>query len=130
MAFGEDLIAGQVDGVDGSVVAAGLENVLRDIDEHGAGAAAGGDVESFVNDLRKLLQTFFTMKLCLVAGRVMPKVSASWKASLPMSLEWTWPVMATMGMESIMASTRPVTRLVAPGPEVAQQTPTLPVARA
>ena len=60
----------------------------------------------------------------------MPKVSASWKASLPMSLLVTWPVMATIGMESIMASTRPVTRLVAPGPEVAQQTPTLPVARA
>ena len=60
----------------------------------------------------------------------MPKVSASWKASLPMSLVETWPVMATIGMESIMASTRPVVRLVAPGPEVAQQTPTLPVARA
>ena len=26
----------------------------------------------------------------------MPKVSASWKASLPISLECTWPVMATM----------------------------------
>ena len=57
----------------------------------------------------------------------MPKVSASWNASLPISLVVTWPVMATMGMESIMASTRPVVRLVAPGPEVAQQTPTLPV---
>ena len=47
-----------------------------------------------------------------------------------MSLLVTWPVSATMGMESIMASTRPVTRLVAPGPDVAQHTPTLPVARA
>ena len=44
----------------------------------------------------------------MVQGRVMPKVSASWKASLPISLLVTWPVMATMGMESIMASTRPV----------------------
>ena len=70
------------------------------------------------------------MKLCLVQERVMPKVSASWNASLPMSLLETWPVRATIGMESIMASTRPVTRLVAPGPEVAQHTPTLPVARA
>ena len=60
----------------------------------------------------------------------MPKVSASWKASLPISLLWTWPVMATTGMESIMALTRPVVRLVAPGPEVAQQTPTRPVERA
>ena len=87
VAFGEDLIAGQVDGVDRGVVAAGLENVLRDIDEHGTGAAAGGDVEGFVDDLRQFLASVFTMKLCLVAGRVMPKVSASWKASLPMSLE-------------------------------------------
>ena len=46
----------------------------------------------------------------------MPNVSASWKASLPISLVETWPVMATIGMESIMASTRPVIRLVAPGP--------------
>ena len=44
----------------------------------------------------------------------MPKVSASWKASLPISLLVTWPVMATIGMESMSASTRPVTRLVAP----------------
>ena len=60
----------------------------------------------------------------------MPNVSASWNASLPISLVDTWPVMATIGIESIIASTRPVTRLVAPGPEVAQHTPTLPVARA
>ena len=39
----------------------------------------------------------------------------------------TWPVMATRGTESIMASARPVTRFVAPGPEVAMHTPTLPV---
>ena len=69
------------------------------------------------------------MKLCLVQGRVMPNVSASWKASVPMNVEVTWPVRATIGIESIIASTRPVVRLVAPGPEVAQQTPTLPVVR-
>ena len=38
------------------------------------------------------------------------------------------PVMATTGMESIWASASGVTRLVAPGPDVAMQTPTLPVA--
>lgn len=42
----------------------------------------------------------------------------------------TWPVMATRGMESIIASARPVTRLVAPGPDVAMHTPTRPVALA
>ncbi len=39
----------------------------------------------------------------------------------------TWPVMATIGMESMYAVAMPVTRFVAPGPEVAKQTPTLPV---
>ena len=47
----------------------------------------------------------------------MPNVSASWNASLPISLEVTWPVSATTGIESMSASTRPVTRFVAPGPE-------------
>ena len=42
----------------------------------------------------------------------------------------TWPVMATIGDESIIAVAMPVARLVAPGPEVAITTPTLPVARA
>ena len=42
----------------------------------------------------------------------------------------TLPVMAIMGIESIYAVAMPVTRLVAPGPEVARHTPTLPVARA
>jgi len=37
--------------------------------------------------------------------------------------------MATMGIESANAVAMPVTRFVAPGPEVAMQTPTLPVAR-
>ncbi len=61
---------------------------------------------------------------------VTPVTSVSWKASPPSRLLATWPVMATMGIESIMALARPVTRLVAPGPLVAMQTPTLPVARA
>ena len=60
----------------------------------------------------------------------MPKVSASWNASLPISLLTTCPVIATIGIESIRAFTSPVARFVAPGPEVAQHTPTLPVARA
>ncbi len=36
----------------------------------------------------------------------------------------TCPVMATRGTESSIASARPVTRLVAPGPDVAMHTPT------
>ena len=51
----------------------------------------------------------------MVAGRVMPVVSASWKASLPIRWVGTWPVRQTTGMLSISASTSPVTALVAPG---------------
>ncbi|SLI41092.1 Uncharacterised protein [Mycobacteroides abscessus subsp. abscessus] len=67
-------------------------------------------------------------KLCLVIGMVMPEMSASWKASVPIRPRPTCPVMATIGTESIWASAIGVTRLVAPGPDVAMHTPTLPVA--
>ena len=60
----------------------------------------------------------------------MPRMSASWKASVPMDAELTWPVMATMGTESMCASASGVTRFVAPGPDVAMHTPTRPVAEA
>ena len=53
VAFGEDLVAGQVDGGDGLVVALRLEAVLGDIDEDRAGASGGGDVEGLVDDLRR-----------------------------------------------------------------------------
>ena len=60
----------------------------------------------------------------------MPTVSHSWKASEPIRWVGTWPVMQTIGIESISASVRPVTALVAPGPEVTSTTPHLPVERA
>src|SRR5207244_3965933 len=47
-----------------------------------------------------------------------------------MSDDGTCPVMATMGTESLIASATAVTRFVAPGPELARQTPTVPLARA
>jgi hypothetical protein len=71
-----------------------------------------------------------TRKLCLVIGMVMPRMSASWKASVPMAALPTCPVIATIGTESMCASAIGVTRLVAPGPEVAMQTPTFPVTMA
>ena len=71
-----------------------------------------------------------TRKLCLVIGMVMPVMSTSWKPSRPIAVEGTLPVMATSGVESRCAVAMPVSRLVAPGPEVAITTPTLPVARA
>ena len=61
-------------------------------------------------------------------GIVMPRMSASWKASVPIEALVTWPVTATIGTESMYASAIGVTRFVAPGPDVAMHTPTLPVA--
>lgn len=60
--------------------------------------------------------------------RVISTMGVSWKASEPIRRRGTWPVIATIGTESRRASASPVTRLVAPGPEVAMQTPTSPVA--
>jgi len=59
-------------------------------------------------------------------GAVRPVVSVSWKASLPTNSVGTCPVSATIGSESMSASAMPVARLVAPGPEVAKQTPGVP----
>ena len=63
-------------------------------------------------------------------GIVIPVASVSWNASVPIRFERTCPVMQTIGVESIQASAIAVTRFVAPGPEVARATPTLPEARA
>ena len=74
--------------------------------------------------------TSWTSQECLTTGIVIPVMSHSWKASVPISVERTWPVMQTIGVESIQASAIGVTRFVAPGPEVAIATPTRPDARA
>ncbi len=42
-----------------------------------------------------------TRKLCLVIGIVMPRMSASWKASVPIALLGTCPVTATIGTLSM-----------------------------
>ena len=59
-----------------------------------------------------------------------PKISASWKASVPIDPEATCPVIATRGTESIWALASPVRRFIAPGPDVAMQTPVFPEALA
>src|SRR6185369_377689 len=50
-------------------------------------------------------------------------MSVSWNPSLPMRRLPIWPVMQTIGDESIIAVAMPVTMLVAPGPEVAMPLP-------
>ena len=57
----------------------------------------------------------------------MEQISHSWNASDPNEVRATCPVMAIIGTESARAPMMPVTRLVAPGPEVATHTPTLPL---
>ena len=74
--------------------------------------------------------TSFTIKLYFVIGMVTPRMSISWKLSFPRRPVVTLQVMATIGMESRLAVAIPVTRFVAPGPDVAIHTPTLPVALA
>jgi hypothetical protein len=68
-----------------------------------------------------------TNSLCFVTERVMPTVSHSWNASLPIAFVGTWPVIATIGIESMNASMSGVTRLVAAGPDVTSATPGRPV---
>ena len=69
-----------------------------------------------------------TRNECLTIGSVIPVTSASWKPSVPIRSVRTWPVMNTVGTESRLASAIAVIRFVAPGPEVAIATPTLPEA--
>src|SRR5207249_4460798 len=61
---------------------------------------------------------------------VIPTMSVSWNASRPIMGRDTCPVIATTGELSMYAAASPVTRLVAPGPDVATHTPTRPLARA
>ena len=96
--------------------ACALRDVLRDVD-HAPGPgrpvrrcgtpSSSSTARSF---------TSLTRKLCLTHGRVMPTVSHSWKASWPIACVGTWPVMITIGIESMYAVAMPVTALVTPGP--------------
>ena len=69
-----------------------------------------------------------TRKLCFVTPMVIPVVSHSWNASVPIAANGTWPVITTKGIESKYASQSGVTMFVAAGPLVTIATPGLPVA--
>ncbi len=71
----------------------------------------------------------------LVTGRnistmSMPSRGVSCAAPLPSACDAAWPVMTTMGTPSAKAHATPVTRFVAPGPDVPAHTASLPVTRA
>ena len=74
--------------------------------------------------------TSSSRKLCLVMGIISENTSASWKALFPIIPVGTCPVRTIIGDESAYAVATPVTRLVAPGPDVARHTPGRPVERA
>ena len=78
-----------------------LQRVLGDVDQHRTGAAGAGDVERRGDRGAGCPSGSVTRKLCLVIGIVMPRMSASWKASVPIAALGTWPVMATIGTESM-----------------------------
>src|SRR5687767_230267 len=71
-----------------------------------------------------------TRNTCFATEPMMLATGASWNASLPIAPVGTWPQITTIGTESAIESRTGVTVLVAPGPDVTTQTPTLPVARA
>ena len=54
VAFGENLVARQMDGRNRRVVRLRLQNILGDVHQDWAGAAGRGDVESLVNHLRQI----------------------------------------------------------------------------
>jgi hypothetical protein len=111
-------------GRDGKIkIRQALLRILGDVHKDRTGAAGTGNQEGLAQHRGDLLRACHAV-VVLGDGQRNPVMSTSWKASLPSSLEETWPVMQTMGTESIMAVAMPVTRLVAAGPEVAIATPT------
>ncbi len=93
------------------------------VDEHGAGPPLPRHREGLCARRRPGLVMSSTSTLYLVIGSVMPMMSVSWNASRPIIGRDTWPVIATTGELSMCAVASPVTRLVAPGPDVATHTP-------
>src|SRR5262249_19254805 len=104
-------------------------NVDGDIDQHRTGTAGGGDVERFLKDLAEISRVLH--EIVMLSDRAGDTDGVGFlNASDPIASVRTWPVIAITGIESMCAVASPVTRLVAPGPEVAIHTPALPVARA
>ena len=98
--LGHRPVAGQVDLGRPDERRLGLLGVLRDVDEHRAGTAGAGDLERR-GDRAGMSSGRLTRNECFVIGIVMPTMSASWNASVPMRFEKTWPVMQTIGTESM-----------------------------
>ena len=94
--------------------------------------APGFSVCATLNALRTIsgmMRPVLIWAFHLVTGRKVSTTSMCWCDSLCMRSSEAWPVMATTGAPSMLASATPVSRLVAPGPRVDRHTPALPLRR-
>ena len=94
--------------------------------------APGFSVAATLNALRTISATLCSLRMDdahLVTGLNIETMSMAWWDSLCRRVVAACPAMATTGDESMLAVATPVSRLVAPGPSVARQTPGLPVMR-
>jgi hypothetical protein len=103
VALGHRVVAGQVEVLTGS----GQYHSIMDwrcpwdVDQDRAGTAGGGHVEGLGHHPGDVVGTSVISQLCLVIPMVMPVMSLSWKASVPMAVVATWPVTTTSGIESM-----------------------------
>ena len=93
-----------------------LLGIFGDIYHDGSGTSRAGDIECLGDGCRD------------IGG--MPYLAVPFGYSLGDPYEVGFLKSRTTGVESIIASARPVTVLVAPGPEVTIQTPGRPLTRA
>ena len=82
------------------IIRKGLHNIFREIDQNGPGPSRPSYVKRIPYCFGQIVY-LFTRKLCLVQGRVIPTMSTSWKASVPIRDVGTCPVKTTIGMESM-----------------------------
>lgn len=107
----------------------GFLHIIRYIDQYRPRTSASRDLEGKMHGLFQLFRLIH--KEILLRDRHGDAADVDFlKGIVAMVLRFTCPVMATTGIESRKAFASPVTRFVAPGPEVAQQTPTVPLALA
>ena len=95
----------------------------------GPGRPAGRDLEGLVQHARQIVDVLHQL-IVLGAGPRDADRIAFLERIVADQMGRHLPGEHTSGIESISASVRPVTALVAPGPEVTSTQPTLPVERA
>ena len=112
------------------VDALGELDVLRDVDHDRAGPAARGDIERLMQNARQILDALHEIIVLGAGPRDADRV-AFLERVVADQVRRHLPGDDTRSESSrISASVRPVTALVAPGPDVTSTQPTLPVERA